>query len=313
MQKKIIFLLIFLVFIIAIMIILRIPSGQVIPEESDRIQIVTTIYPYEILIREIAGERAEVSSLIPADASPHSYSPTPSDIKALEDADLVVSNGMGLAANISEVLKSLGSRHIEAAAFLSGFLPAEDKHNHDDQSKLPGHHHSHDHGSVNPHFWLDPVFLLKIAEGVTEKIISLDPEHTSYYESNFQEIESALLDLDRNIAAERKELGELSIINFHDAFYYFNKRYDIHRAVVVMESPGKEPSPRELVNIGRMIKEHEVAVLFIEPQFNPKAAEVIAEEYGLPVAVLDPLGSHFQVKTAAGLIQQNWNTIKEYF
>jgi ABC-type Zn uptake system ZnuABC Zn-binding protein ZnuA len=266
--------------------------------EIEGIRIVTTIYPYEILIRELIAERGTVTSLIPPNASPHIYAPNPGDMKLLESADLIVSNGLGLEVFLTDFLDTIIDRHISAA----GFLP-ELKENEEEQ------HHTHSHG-LNPHIWLDPVFLSSIVEGISLKLQKIDPEYREYYQERNLILQRDLNELNEKIMEQRRAQGRISLINFHDAFYYFNQRYDINSAATVVHSPGKEPTPRELTELGKIIEENDVRIILIEPQLNPKAAELIAREHKIEPVIVDPLGSYWQIETIVDLIYQYWETIR---
>lgn len=306
MKKKVFVLVLFL--IIVLTITLTLSKQQTVAAENDLIKIITTIYPYEILVRQIAGERAVVKSFIPPGASPHTYSPTPDNMKMIERADLVISNGMDLEVHIERILSNLADRHIEAAMFLPEL--AEQAEPHDQRNH--NHEHAHHH-RLNPHIWLDPVLLLDIAKGITERIVNLDPDYADYYRHNYAELETELVELDQMISEERQQFGTLDIINFHDAFHYFNKRYDINTVALIVESPGKEPTPRELVRSGRLIEQQGVSVIFLEPQLNPKAAEIIAREHNIRTETLDPLGDYLEAATIRELIMENWNRMKRNF
>ncbi len=319
MHRKVYFLIIIFIILVVLIITFTIDNSNSL--ESQKLRIVTTIYPYELLVGQITGDRAEVTSFIPPDASPHTYSPTPNDMKVLENADLVISNGMDLEVFLERAFVNIADKHIRAAEFLPDEIAAELNHHNSKHlekshsSNHPDHsHNSHDHHhEANPHFWLDPLLIITVAEGITERIITLDQDSSEHYRKRLEKLQTELVTLDQEIREERESLGELNIVNFHDAFYYFNKRYDINRVAVVVKSPGKEPSPRELVNIGNLINKHQVRVIFLEPQLNPKAAEIIAREHNLRTETLDPLGSYINASSVPELIYFNWQIMKEHF
>ena len=296
--------------LIVLIILLQLVACSPAQKNNDKLQIVTTIYPYEILIREIVGDKGTVVSFIPPNASPHTYSPTPADIKLMENADLIISNGMDLEIHLNKFLGNLKERHISADIFVRDLIShnnnvEEKKHNHE-----TGHSHQH---SFNPHFWLDPILLVNIIQGVTEKIIEIDPDNALYYVEKMRELQNNLATLDTTIMSERKELGVLNLIHFHEAFYYFNRRYGINSVGVVVKSPGREPTPGELMELGQLIKEYRVSVIFIEPQLDPKGAQVIADEYQLTIEILDPLGYYLKAEDISELITLNWVKMRPHF
>jgi len=287
------------------------------PSEREHLLIVTTIYPYEIIVRQLALDNAEVLSIIPPSASPHSYSPRPEDIKKIEDADLVISNGANLELYLGNALDTLGEKHIDAFSLISDLVYFSHDHDNDNNDHVHtscsdvkhDEHHSADHHS-NPHIWLDPILVNYLASNIISIFHQLDPENESLYNQNLKTFSADLMDLHSQIVEERKEFTDINVLNFHNAFHYFNKRYDIHSAGVIVHSPGKEPTASELVQIGEQIKSNNVQVIFTEPQLNPKAAQVIADEFQLNVDLLDPIGNKNNAQTITSLIKHNWEVIK---
>jgi len=274
------------------------------PVESGKIRIVTTIYPYELLIKQITGEKCEVTSIVPNNVSPHSYSPTPDDLKLIETANLVFSNGLGLEIYLEKILNSLKESHLSAENILSDSIDESLENTHIGEA----HNHSH---SKNPHLWLDPIFLQDIVTGILSRLESIDSENIDLYRENAAKLIEELQHFDEKIKSET-EGKHLSIINFHDSFYYFNKRYGINTVAVITSSPGKEPTAKELSELGEVISANRVKVIFLEPQLNPKAGEIIANEYKIALDYLDPLGSREKTKTIVGLLSENWNTLNKY-
>lgn len=115
------------------------------------------------------------------------------------------------------------------------------------------------------------------------------------------------------ILRERAELLQPALVTYHNSFHYFTRDYDIEYLGWVQSSPGKEPSARELTALGSKIKSHKVKAIFVEPQQNPKSAEVLAKEYGLQLFTLDPIGASLEVSTITELILTNWKAMKQAF
>lgn len=295
-----------LMFLISGIIIMLFLAACEVVEEEEKLLIVTTIYPYQALVNQLVGDdvdNVEVLSLLSADQSPHTYSPTPEDVMRLEDADLLFSNGADLEVFLDNALNGISDTHISAYPLVRDMLPDVEENN---------HHPSCSH-SLNPHFWLDPILVMSIADEITEALTVLDPPNKGIYVENLETLKEELTSLHERISRERDELGEMNVLYFHDAFYYFNKRYDIHSAGVIVPSPGKEPTAAELARIGKKIKEHDINVIFTEPQLNPQPAKVIANEFDLYVDTVDPLGNEEIAPTIGDLILYNWVTISRYF
>lgn len=272
--------------------------------------IVTTIFPYEILAKQIVGDKAEVKTLIPPNASPHTYSPLPSDIKLLENADLIISNGLEFEEGLEKILFSMGQKHLIMASVIPQAMLIHEQNDHALGDRHEGGE-SHQHMQGNPHLWTDYEFLIDMAREITRKMVVLQPANAQYFENNLKTIETELNHVNEVILTERKQYSQPAIILFHDSYAYFNSRYQIHTAGVIEAFPGKEPSPADLLAIHDKVKDSNVKAIFIEPQLNPKAAQILAEELKIKLLTYDPLGATLNVKTVSELLLKNWEIFKK--
>lgn len=270
--------------------------------EPRRAELVGTIRPWALLLKQIAGGRFTVDTFTPAGASPHTWSPAPADMKKLEKAKLVLANGLGLEEGLTARLKGMGDRVLFAGDVPGLDLAAGREHGHDGDD----HHHG-----VNPHIWLDADILIKVAQAVRDRLGVLDPAGRPVFKKYTDILIDSIRRSDARIKKERKRYAAARIITFHDAFPYFRKRYGIEQVAVVAASPGRQPSSQELIRIGALVRKSPVRALFIEPQLDPKAAHVLAREFGLTVAVLDPLGAG--AADPAGLLSGIWDALVPHF
>ena len=146
------------------------------------------------------------------------------------------------------------------------------------------------HQEGNPHVWLDPVLAQDICRRIAQAFIQVDPEHKQEYESNLAAYLAKLEDLHEEISKKVATFRQRDYVCFHPAFAYFARRYGIREVGVIEAAPGREPSPGHLQRIITALKTCQSRAVFAEPQLNPKAAEVIARETGVEIALLDPLG-----------------------
>ena len=269
--------------------------------------IVVSIYPYELLVKQIMGEQVQVKTLLPANASPHTWSPNPSDLVDLERAKIIISNGLGLETNLRKAFSQHGGKHIEIATLLSHELLGAEEHDH---SHVGHSHGEHDHDGLDPHIWTSPELLLNLVNSLSGALSSAFPNMAEVIKLNTNTVIQELMAADRQIFAERQQLSKPAIVTYHNSFHYFTKRYDIEYLGYVQSSPGQEPSARDLSNLGRKIRSHGVKAIFIEPQMNPRSAEVLAREFGLQVLTIDPLGTSLGVETISEFILKNWEIMK---
>lgn len=272
---------------------------QPVQETQPAVKVVTTIYPLFDMVRQLGGDKVEVSYLLPAGASPHTYEPTMEQVRQLAQADLFVYIGAGLddwalqlteAANrelimveLAETVTLLETRyyHLEEAADQGGQK--------EDCPGCPGE--AHDHGPGDPHFWLDPLIARdKICPRLSEALSSLLPEHAAYFAERLLEYQQQLTLLHEEFAAAAAGFSRRDFIAFHSAWQYLGQRYGLHEVAVIAEFPGQEPSAGWIAELIRLVKEKQISAILTEPQFSPALAERIAEESGIKVLVIDPYG-----------------------
>ncbi len=253
---------------------------------SGRPVVVATIFPLADFVKNVAGDRVEVVTLLPAGASPHTYEPVPGDIRALAGAMLLVVNGAGLDYWV-EGLKSAAEADLpvldtSAALAREGLLLSLDEHGHEGEAD--------GHGGVNPHYWLDPVLAERQVEAIAAALSAADPDGSDFYRENAAAYAASLRSLDEETRARTQSFSQREFIAFHPAWTYFARRYGLVEAAVVQEAPGKDPSPdyiRHVIDLARSLK---VKAVFAEPQFNPGAAASIARDSGAQVLLVDPIG-----------------------
>ena len=151
-----------------------------------------------------------------------------------------------------------------------------------------GAHETHLAG--NPHIWLDPVLAQDICRKIAAAFIQADPGHRAQYEANLKNYLAALDELNREIEQHAQTWRLRDFVSFHPSFSYFARRYNLHEVGTIEAAPGREPTPRHLQNLVAAIRRYGIKVVFAEPQLNPRVAEVIAQEAGVKVLRLDPMG-----------------------
>ncbi len=284
-------------------------------EKAEKPLILCSIYPYELLVRQLVGDAIETRSLIPPTASVHSFSPQPSDLKHLHKADLVITNGMGLESMLAQNLKTLGDKHLVVADLLKDAIALDSLSQVRDQLMHQNDEtgHSSEYVKADPHLWTSLQMLLKLNTKLKNELTQRFTDFAPLITHNYQIIQQELTQADEQIRQERAAFTNPALVTYHNSFHYFTQDYEINYLGWVQSSPGQEPSARDIAQLGAKIQEHQVKAIFIEPQQNPKSAEVLAREYQLEVYTLDPLGSTLGVNTIAEMILANWNSMKQAF
>jgi zinc transport system substrate-binding protein len=245
---------------------------------SGKLTVVATIFPLADFVKNVAGDKVEVVTLLQPGDSPHTYAERPSYSKAVARAKLLVVNGAGLDFWV-EKLKSAASDNmveLDTSAILEkeGLLLSGDEHD----------------GGVNPHYWLDPVLAQKQVEVIAAALIAVDPDNKDFYSENAADYIAQLQSLDEEIKSMTQSFSSREFITFHPAWTYFASRYGLTEAAVIEEAPGKAPTIDDIKRIVDVVRDLKVRAIFAEPQFSTQAADAIAADSGAEVLLLDPIG-----------------------
>jgi zinc transport system substrate-binding protein len=288
-------------------------AGPQPSEEISAITVVTTIFPLADMAEELGGDKVNVHYLLPPGASPHTFEPTVEQARLVSEADLFIFIGAGLddwAVRLAEsagpglILLDLSSNTslLQAAAYqdLEHSGDAEDNHDHDnhahdnEEEHLTGdddHHSDHDHGPNDPHFWLDPVIVRDvIAPAIAGSLSLLAPDDKAYFKELLESYGQELNMLHEEIESNLATVQNRRFIAFHSAWQYFAHRYNLEEIAVIALFPGQEPSAGWMAELIELAEEKSVTAIFSEAQFPPALAKRIAEESGLNLLELDPLG-----------------------
>ena len=161
----------------------------------------------------------------------------------------------------------------------------DDHDDHDDHDGHEGHHH----GEHDPHIWLDPINAKVILNEMVEHLIENDAKNASTYKSN---LEKALKDIDKLTIEVMTDLNQsTSSIVFHDAYQYFEKRFNVNVLGAFTVNTDVMPGAEQLAEIREVIEHDKVACIFSEPQFNPDIINAVAKDMDIKTGVLDPLGA----------------------
>ncbi|MBM4293327.1 MAG: hypothetical protein FJ126_00255 [Deltaproteobacteria bacterium] len=267
--------------------------------ETPKITVAASILPLADFTRRIGGERVEVMALIPPGASPHAFEPPPSVMARAVRARVLVYIGAGMEPWADRVRRSHPGpvTVVEAAQGITLLQDGDAAHQQlegEKNEEHKGHGHepqrSHGHAAGNPHIWLDPLLAQGISKKIAGALIQVDPAHQDLYAANLQKFLGELADLHQEITRRAPAWTIKSYVSFHPAFTYFARRYGLLEVGVIEAAPGREPTPKQLRKLIRDIRNYKIRVVFSEPQFNPRVAEVIAQEAGVKVLMLDPVG-----------------------
>jgi ABC-type Zn uptake system ZnuABC Zn-binding protein ZnuA len=234
------------------------------------------------IARSVAGDRLVVESLLPVGVDPHGFEPTPKDAKKVDACDILIVNGAGFEEFLNKLLANVGGKRsvIVAAAGLAPRAARPDEE---------GGHEGQAGGrrETDPHFWLDPNYVIKYVQNIRDGLVSADPGGAPDYARNAESYIVKLKALDawiRGLVVQVPEKDRLLVTN-HESLGYFADRYGfkIVGTIVPSVSTGASPSAKQLAAIIDVIKKTGARAIFLETGTDPKLARQIARETGIKV------------------------------
>ncbi len=260
------------------------PQAQTATPAKNKLKVVTSFYPLYDFASHIAGNRANVSSLIPPGVEPHEWEPTLNDVRRVRDADILVINGAGFEGWSTGIgAKTL----VNTTEGLDLRLTQND---------------GRDHTVVNPHIWLDPIFAKHQVDMMRTAFARADPANAEYYDENAKKFSAELDALDSSIRQDLASCKKSDFISFHDAFKWFAQRYGLVQHSIQGISPEGEVLPQktqETVNLARSLG---LKVIYSENLVDSRLSDVIASEIpGAKVLVLSPIEGISNTEKANGI------------
>ena len=286
------------------------------------LKIVVTIAPVHSLVSVITDGVVEPELLMPGGTSPHAFSLKPSQAKMLREANVIVRVSDNLETFLERPLAALGAESrivtLDRVAGMkllemrsSGVWEAHADHSEGepgdqgDVKQVERNHAHHDHAhhdhmgsersddgrAYNPHIWLDPQNAIVAVIHIATLLGKADPKNAKTYWENAKTVTEQLSQLDRELASATSSIRRKPYVVFHDAYAYFEARYQLSPAGAVTISPEHVPGAKRLVEIRRRVAVAEAKCVFSEPQFEPRLVATIIEGSNARGAVLDPLGA----------------------
>jgi zinc transport system substrate-binding protein len=239
-------------------------------------RVVVSIQPLHSLVSAVMAGVGEPYLLIKGAGTPHGYSLTPADARALSQAAFVVWVGEALETALVKPLAALATKAVVLGA--SGADGVELLQEPDGES-------------VDGHIWLDPRNARAIASAVAEVLARIDPANAARYTANAATLGWRLSDLETELAIMLAPVRAAPYVVYHDAYRYFERRFATNVVGSVTISPERAPGAKRITEIRTRLRETGATCVFREPQFEAAQARVVVEETKAKIAVLDPLGA----------------------
>ena len=265
-------------------------------DSNDKIGVLVTIVPQQEIVEVIGGEYVDITIMVPPGESPHSFEPTPEQMKKVAESTAYFKVGSGVefeVIHMDTILEQNSdlqifdcSEHISVISFDEHY----EKEGH--HEKEEEHEDEHDHGGTDPHIWTSPINFKKMAEVVYNSLVEIDLDHQEEYYTNYQEYLSKLDNLNTNVSNLLEPYEGKSFMVYHPAWGYFGDTYNLK--MIAIEDDGKQPGPAGIDAIISQAKEENITVIFVAPQFDTSSAETIASEIGGNVVFANPLMSNYE-------------------
>jgi ABC-type Zn uptake system ZnuABC Zn-binding protein ZnuA len=238
------------------------------------------------IARNVAGDRLQIDTLIPLGVDPHEFEPIPQDVVNISDSDILIINGAGFEGWLQKVIDNAGGTHlvIEASKGLRSRTAREGEV----AVQIPDSANvGQSRTQSDPHFWLDPINVIKYVENIRDGFIQSDPAGQDLYSKNAETYIAKLKDLDQYIQEQVKiiPVEKRLIVTNHESFGYFADRYQfkIIGTIIPSISSGASPSAQQLAGLIDNIKSTKAIALFLETGTNPQLANQISKETGIKI------------------------------
>jgi len=264
------------------------------------IKVVASIKPIHSLASYLMDGVGKPDLIVDGYASPHGFAMKPSHAKMLQNADLIFWVGEDLENFLEKPLKSIAKKAekielmeingLEKLKFRErNIFEGHDDHGHKEKKHDDHGHEKHAHGEHDPHVWLDPLNAKVILSEMAEHLIEKDPSNASTYKTNLKKAHKALDNLTKKVKSELKK--DFKSIVFHDAYQYFEKRFNVNVLGAFTVNTDILPGAEQLAEIREIIEHEKVTCVFSEPQFNPNIIKAVAKDTNIKTGVIDPLGA----------------------
>jgi zinc transport system substrate-binding protein len=258
--------------------------------------VVAAFYPLAFVAQRIGGSAVAVTNLTPPGAEPHDLELRPSDVVAIRNADLLLFLN-GLQPAVDEAAKALDGAHKLDALSLISLRHLGD-------------------GSVDPHFWLDPLLLVRVSGDIELRLEKVVPASAALFRQNLARLDAQLGQLDRDFKMGLAHCARREIFTGHTAFGYMAARYGVRQIGITGLNPEAEPSPKELTQIIQLAQQLHPTVIYAETLVTSRSVDAVARAVGAKVAVLNPIEGLLPAQRTAGadylsLMRQNLQTLEQ--
>jgi zinc/manganese transport system substrate-binding protein len=248
---------------------------------TEPLNIVVTIPVLKDLVEQVGGPYVRVTSLLKGYENEHTYSPKPSDLVAVRNAQLLFEVGLGLEVWVAGLVKSAGRPSLTIVTTSKGIALISDGHQADSIHD--------DHARGNPHVWMDPENVATMMRHATEALVQADPAHAEEFRRNQGTYLKRLDDLRSELTDRLGKLADRRFVAHHPAWPYFARRFGFEIVGTIQAQSASEPSAVHIQTLIATIKKQRVKAVVSEIQLSQRLPELLARETGARVVVLTTL------------------------
>jgi len=265
------------------------------------VKVVTSISPIADMIKNVGGDRVDVTALVPPGGEPEDYDPTPADATTLSKAQVFFANGLGLETYLRDLAESAGNPRLEVVTLSDG-LPT-----------LRSFGQGADAGG-NPHLWLDPQQAISYVDVINHTLDRIDPANAASYDANASSYKAQIQELDAAIQQQVSTLQpeQRVLVSVHDAYPYFAKRYGFTYLAIISANPNSDPSAAEYAQLVKTVRDMKVKAVFGETGFSDQFIAALAHDTGASYVgglYTDTVSTDPPTNTYLGAMKHNADTI----
>lgn len=244
--------------------------------------VLVTVAPHKFFVEKIAKETVQVHLMVPAGASAHTYEPTARQMITAGKGQIWFRTGEPFENRAIQALKS-HHPNLEIVDLCQGLDLISSDHGHGHCGCCPG--------SIDLHFWLSARQAQIQAKTIANALSKVFPGYANFYKTNLEAFQKELEELDKNIQSILANLENRSILVGHPAYAYFCRDYELNQYSIEVE--GKDPTPQQMTKLLQLVRQLNVRSIFIQKQYNNKAAKLVAETLDARLIFLDPYSERY--------------------
>lgn len=243
------------------------------------VRVFVSIEPQKYFVEKIGGDLVKCSVMVPAASDPHTYEPKPRQMADIAKSSLYFAVGVDFEKAWLPRIAAINKKITVV-------------HTHDRIAKIPisaaGRSEAHDHaGELDPHVWLAPKLVKVQASHIMKSLVLIDPGHEKTYRTNAAVFNAELDAMDRTFKKIFARCKNMPFIVFHPSWGYFAQAYGLRQ--VPIEAEGKDPKPAQLQALIHFARKNNIKIVFVQPQFSARSAEMVARSIGGHVVEADPM------------------------